>query len=1052
MFKRNCVFRSSCIAVVAFLLFSLKLAAQVSGGTIQGTVADSSGAVLPDAKVTIQNIGTSVSRDVTTNGSGRYSAPSLLPGTYAITATAPGFRVQRKTGAELTVGAVVDLSFTMVVGSQTQEVEVSTALTNVELSTSELSGVVGQQRITQLPLNGRDWTQLATLEPGVSSVRGENATGNRVQQGEGQQMSISGGRPWQNNYRLDGISINDYANGAPGSALGVNLGVDAIKEFSVISSGYPAEYGRSSGGIINAVTRSGTNAFHGSAYEFIRNSAVDARNYFDVGPIPAFKRNQFGGSLGGPIIKDRTFFFVDYEAIRQNQGTTQTSLVPTAKARAGNLSTGPVTVDAGVLKFVNAFYPLPNGAIDPSGDTGIYTFAGPYISSENFFTTKVDHRLSAKDSIDATFLYDGSTSSQPDEMNNKLTGYAVHRDVGTVEEDHTFSSTFLNAVRFGLNRVIAQEGLTTPVNPASSDATLGSQPGDPAAQVTVPGLVTFTGGINGDSKHFYNYNSFQENDDAFLTKGVHTIKFGISFERIQDNEFAIAGPNGTFKFGSLSDFLTNKPKQFQGILPGALSERGIRTTIFGAYVQDDWRLRPNLTLNLGVRYEMSSVPNENHGHLAVLENLTDTTPHLGSPFFSNPTRLNFAPRLGLSWDPLNNGKTAIRAGFGMFDVLPLPYLFELETEFSSPYYAQGSINNLPAGTFPTGAYALIAGNSNTLRSGYVQQKPPRNYVMHWNLNVQQQFTPKLTGLIAYVGSHGVHQATPSDDLDSVVPTMTQAGLFYPLNGVKVNPNFGRISGVQWIGSSEYNALEGKLTQNMTHGLQVQAAYTWSKSMDTNSTSVGTDAFTNSLINPQVFYPGLNRSVSDFDIRNNLMVNTVWAIGGPVSATVRGPRPALVGGWEIGTILQVASGIPFNAILGGDPTNQQTSNVEDLPNGVVGSECHNKVNSGQPLNYLKLQCFAFPTPGLYGNIGRNALTGPGLLSMDSSINKTTYITEGLSVQFRLEAFNVLNHTNFAPPIDNQTVLDQNGGPVPGAGQIDATQTPAREIQAGVKFIF
>jgi hypothetical protein len=1052
MAKRMSISGSLSAMVVFSLLFSWNLTAQVSGGTIEGTVGDPSGAILPDAKVTVRNLGTSVSHDVTTNGAGRYSVPSLLPGTYSVTVTALGFRTQRKTGAELTVGAVVDLSFTMAVGSQTQEIEVSTALTTVELNTSELSGVVGEKRITQLPLNGRDWTQLATLEPGVAAIRSENSVGNRVQQGEGQQMSISGGRPWQNNYRLDGISINDYANGAPGSALGANLGVDAIKEFSVVSSGYPAEYGRSSGGIINAVTRSGTNSFHGDVYEFIRNSAADSRKFLDGPKIPEFKRNQFGGSIGGPIRKNRTFFFGDYEAIRQNLGNTQNSRVPTAAARAGNLSSGTVKVDPGVLKFVNAFYPLPNGALDASGDTGIYSFAAPFLSSENFVTAKVDHRLTARDSIDATYLYDASQSTQPDEMNNKLTGYAVHRDVATVEEDHTFNSQFLNAARFGLNRVIAQEGLTTPITPASSDITLGSQPGNQAAQVSVPSLVAFTGGINGDSQHFYNYNSFQENDDAFLTRGVHTFKFGFSVERIQDNEFAVAGPNGTFTFGSLPNFLTNNPSQFQGVLPGGKSERGIRSTIFGAYLQDDWRWRPNLTLNIGVRYEMSSVPNENHGHLSVLKNIGDAAPHLGSPFFSNPTRLNFAPRIGLSWDPTNTGKTAIRAGFGMFDVLPLPYLFELETEFSSPYYAQGAINHLPAGTFPTGAYALIAGSPKTLRAGYVQQKPPRNYVMHWNLNVQRQFTPTLTGLVAYVGSHGVHQATPSDDLNSVVPTLTSAGLLFPLNGAKVNPNFGRISGVQWIGSSAYNALEGKLTQNMTHGFQLQAAYTWSKSMDTSSTSVGTDAFGNSLINPQVFYPGLNRSVSDFDIRQNLLINTVWAIGGPASATARSLKAAVVGGWEIGTILQASSGIPFNAILGGDPTNQQTSGVEDLPNRAPGGGCKNLVNSGQPLNYIKLQCFAFPTPGVYGNIGRNALTGPSLLSMDASLNKTTYIAEGLSVQFRLEAFNVINHTNYAPPIDNQIVLDDTGGQVPGAGQIDATQTPARQLQAAVKFIF
>ncbi len=1053
--KKFCIYSCSYIFAVVFLLFSLKLAAQVSGGTIQGTVADPSGAVIPGAKVTIRNQATSVSRVVTTNGAGRYSAPSLLPGIYEITVTSQGFRRQRKTDAELKVGGVVGLDFTMAIGSQTQQVEVSTAQTTVELSTSEIGGVVGEHRITQLPLNGRDWTQLATLEPGVAAIRTEHQQNNRIQQGSGQQMTIEGGRPWENNYRLDGISINDYANGAPGSALGVNLGVDAIQEFSVIASNYPAQYGRSSGGIVNAVTRSGTNTFHGDAYEFLRNSAMDARNYFDQATIPPFKRNQFGGSVGGPIIKDKTFFFADFEAIRQNQGITQISFVPTAAARAGNLSAGKVVVDPFVLKFINTFYPLPNGPISSNGDTGEYIFQAPYISTENFGTGKFDQRLGAKDNIDGTYLYDGSVGSQPDEMDNKLALYDVYRDISTVQENHMFSSQFLNAARIGYLRVVAQEGLTSPINAATGSPAYGSIPGGDAAGVQVPGLVTFSGGLTALSQHQYWYNSFQENDDAFLTLGNHSLKFGASVERIQDNEFSVATPAGQFNFGSLSNFLTNKPLEFSSVIPGNLSERGLRTTVFGAYLQDDWRARQNLTLNLGIRYEMQSVPNEVQGKLSVIETPTTVTPHLGSPFFSNPTRLNFDPRLGLSWDPTGTGKTAVRAGFGIFEVLPLPYLFELITTFSSPFFEQGTNTNLPPGTFPTGAFDLIAANPKTLRAGYVQQKPPLNYVEHWNLNIQQQFTPKLTGLLAYVGSHGVNMATPSDDMNSTVPTLTSAGLFYPLRGTapRLNPNYGRISAIQWIGSSEYNALELKLTQNMTHGVQIQGSYTYGKSMDTSSTSVGTDAFQNSLKNPQWFYPDFNRSVSDFDVRQNLMVNVVWTIGGTPSAADRGLKTAAIRGWELGTIFQAATGIPFNAILGGDPTGQLTSVVQDLPDRLPGAGCGDPVNPGHPLNYIKVQCLAFPNPvNRQGDIGRNALTGPGLLELDASVDKTTYITRTLSAQFRIEAFNAINHTNFGLPIANQVVFSQSGAPVPGAGQITSTSNPAREIQAAVKFIF
>jgi hypothetical protein len=290
-------------------------------------------------------------------------------------------------------------------------------------------------------------------------------------------------------------------------------------------------------------------------------------------------------------------------------------------------------------------------------------------------------------------------------------------------------------------------------------------------------------------------------------------------------------------------------------------------------------------------------------------------------------------------------------------------------------------------------------------------------------------------------------------VDSVVPTLTPAGLFYPPNGQRLNPNFGRIGGVLWIGSSEYNALETKVIKQTSKGLTIQGSYTFGKSLDTNSTSVGTDAFANSLTNPQYFFPRLNRGPSDFDVRHNALIHLTWDIGGVVDGKLRNASTSLLRGWEIGTILQASSGIPFNMILGGDPTNQQTVNAEDLPNRVSGPGCSSLVNPGNPLNYVKLQCFSFPNPvTLYGNAGRNALVGPGLLSLDASLFKNTYVSERLNIQFRVEAFNAINHTNFAPPLDNNVIFDQSGAPVPLAGQVDTTQTPAREIQFGLKFIF
>lgn len=1045
------ILRASGIALCVMLSLASApgIKSQVSGGTIRGNVADASGAVIPNAQVLIENEATHVRNVVTTNASGIYVMPDLQPGTYDITVSASGFSTVEQRGANLTVGAVLVINSALPVGSRTDKVTVSSTVDTIELGTSELSGVIGEHEVTQLPLNGRDWSQLATLEPGVSAVRGEQATNNRVQQGSGQQMSISGGRPWQNNYLLDGISINDYANGAPGSALGSNLGVDAIKEFSVVSSNYPAQYGRTSGGVINAVTNTGSNAFHGSAYEFLRNSALDGSNYFDV-TKPPFRRNQFGGSLGGPVKKNRIFYFGDYEGVRQNLGVTQINLVPSQAARQGHLSTGNVTVDPVVAKFIQAFYPLPNGSLTSSGDTGKFRFAGADISSEDFATTKETVQLSQKDSLNAMYLYDTSNASQPDEFNNKNFLFGVHRNIGTVEEDHIFSASFLNTARVGVNRVLANEGDTSAINPASKDLSYGAEPGNYAPSVSVPGLGSFSGGINGFSIHKYWYTSYQANDSAYYTKGIHSFQFGFSFERIDSNEFAEAGPTGAFKFGSLANFLTNVPISFQGVLAGHLSVRGIRESLFGAYFQDDIKVSKRLTANVGLRYEIATVPSEAHNHIANLVNLTDAAPRLGGPFFSNPTLKNFEPRLGFSWAPSDNGKTAVRGGIGMFDVLPLPYLFELETEFTYPYFAQGTITTLPPGSFETGAYNLIAGNPKTLRGGYVPQHPPRNYVMNWNLNIQHQLATGLTGLIAYVGSHGVHNAAPSDDMDATVPTLSNGQLYYPVNGTRINPNFGRISGVVWSGSSEFNALELKISQNMRNGVIAEGSYTYGKSIDTGSTSVGSDAFSNSLIGMQWFYPSINRGLSDFDIRHNLMANIVWNIGGPLDVSSHSsPTAKLVQGWEVGTIAQLSTGIPFNPILGGEPTGQGTTNAEDLPDRT----CQQLTNPGDPTAYIHVQCLAFPNPkNRYGDFRRNSAIGPGLISVDASLVKNTSIAERMNVQFRAEAFNVINHANFAPPIDNQTVFDQSGNPVAGAGEIDQTQTPAREIQVALKLIF
>src|SRR3982074_398052 len=754
--------KSTChLAVVRTLLLlllgsslSLNVPAQVVGGAIQGTITDPNGAALPGVKVEIVSVSPQIITTLTASADGFYTAPNLLPGDYTVTATRSGFATT-VTQVTLTVGAQRVANMAMHIGSFTEVVKVEAEAPDVELSTSEVSAVVNATTIRELPLNGRDWTQLATLQPGITSIRTQPSVGasDRGQRGFGTQMTVNGGRPAQNNYRLDGTSVNDYSNSAPGSVLGADLGSDAVAEFSVLSSNYPAEYGRSSGGVINAITRSGSNGFHGSVYEFLRNSALDAHNFFDS-TRPPFKRNQFGVTAGGPILKDRTFIFGNYEGLRQSLGITQVNFVPTATARAGHLAAGDVNVLSAIVPYL-PIWSLPNSGVVPDScsngicDVGIFKLPGQQVTPENYFTTRIDHKLSGNDSLYGTYMRDTATISQPDELGIKVTGYTTRRQLVTIEETHILTPQVVNAARVGYSRVVGLVGQTLrALSPLATDPSLGfAAPGRPVGEIDVQGLTNFTGGLGAISNYNFHWNSFQGYDDAFVTRGKHSIKFGVGVERIEENMSAADSPNGIYGFGSLSNFLQNIPDTFAANLGETGIPRNMRQTIFGVYLADDLRLFPNLTVNLGLRYEMSTVPREIHGRIASLRNLTDSTLHIGDPYFSNPTLRNFEPRFGFSWDPFKTGKTALRGGFGMFDVLPLTYETQNLTLFAAPFYLLGTIGNLSQGDFP-GAFSLLDPAS-SLRVNYIQQHPSRNYVMEWNLNIQRELSESTAVMIGY---------------------------------------------------------------------------------------------------------------------------------------------------------------------------------------------------------------------------------------------------------------------------------------------------------------
>src|SRR5215471_7041496 len=741
------------LVVVGFVLactffLSGQAYAQVSGATLSGTVTDATGALIPGVTISIKNRATGIARNVTTDEAGFYSAPNLQAGNYDITATQAGFSTIMQSNIELTVGAQQQLNISMKVGESQQLVEVTEAAPLVQLTSSTISAAIDSKQILDIPLNGRDWASLATLSPGVTGLNGEvqlpfESGALRGNRGFGSQFTISGGRPTQNNYRLDGLSISDYTNGS-GSVMGATLGVDAIQEFSVITGNYSAEYGRTSGGVINAISKSGTNEFHGDVYEFLRNDVLDANDFFSNRahqPRPTLRRNQFGAAAGAPIRKDRTFVFGDYEAIRFAEGAASgNSGVLSENARLGilagqpvlagpcknpatqtNLAPGRATtcVDNMIAAKYLPLYQHANGPVTSNPDVANFVFAPTRVVKENFVTTRVDHKISDTNSLFGTYNYDDSPFTTPDGFNTTSIKSAVKRNIVALEWNHVFSPAFVNTARIGYNRNFTTNNLTTgALQSAYADPSLSMMPGYDAPGIILgSGVSRTSAGLPGGFT-FFRWNSYQFYDDAFLTRGTHSLKFGFAGENMRYNPWTLYLPNGLLRFSALPTsydpcapaiqcFLLNHPRSIEGGLPPTFS-RGYRSTLLGGYIQDDWKVRHNLTLNVGLRYEMNTVISERTGRLTTLAHITDPLPTCGTsapsatdvvfgkpgcagvaPIFSNPTLRNFEPRFGFAWDPRGNGKTAVRGGFAIFDVLPLPgYFF---SQAWAPFFLTGTI-------------------------------------------------------------------------------------------------------------------------------------------------------------------------------------------------------------------------------------------------------------------------------------------------------------------------------------------------------------------------
>jgi hypothetical protein len=1058
---------------IAYFVFAARiLSSQNTSAELRGAIRDPSGAAVPNASISVKNTSTGIARTASSNAVGIFNFPDLQPSEYELSVTASGFAKQRLTNVQLNVGAQRMLDITLTPSSVESTVEVKTEAGAVELTGASLGGVEDTRAIRELPLNGRDWTQLALLQPGVSAIRTQNtlngSSSNRASRGFGSAVSIGGGRPTQNNYFFDGISQNDYTNGVPSNSIGLAIGVDAIQEFSVLTNSYSAAYGGTSGGVVNA-SRSGTNAVHGNIYEFLRNDKLDARNFFD-GAKPPFRRNQFGAAVGGPVRRNKTFLFVNYEGLQQSLTSTSIATVPSPASRSGNLSSGNIIVSPAIVPYL-ALWPLPNGPLLGAGDTGQYIFTAKSPAAENSGLVKIDHSVSSKDSLAFSWSTDKGETQSPDGLNSILVGNSLWRNSASMILSHTFNPEAINVFRMGMNRVTAQGLSTSPGNnPAAFDPSLGILPGRDAPTLTVPGLTTFSGGNHGLATTNFWFTNLQFYDDLSMQKGRHSIKIGADFIRYRYNTQVAATPNGGYDFSTLTDFLTNgrlatfnadvfySGGQATPIGTG-FPGRGFRQNAAGIYVQDDFRLKSNLTLNLGLRYEAATVPTEVHGLLSNLRDIYGTDLNIGKSLFQNPTRWNFEPRLGLVWDPFKNGKTSIRAGFGIFDVLPLIYEFGMIEAYSGPFSSIVTLVNPPSGSFPEGGYQTILtlNRSNApVRAPSIEHNPSRNYVMQWNASIERALMSNLTLLAAYAGSRGVHMFSVGSDIDIVAPTYTAQGYLFPSpvgSGSRLNPNFGSIRQLTWGDSSNYNSLQIRLQKKFSRGFQTQGSFTWQKSIDGYSSSVFPTQFQNSTTTLFIDRH-LNRGPSDFNVGRVGVIDAWWDL--PEINNVPSALQALANGWEMGGIFTISDGSPFTPLISGDAAGQNSSVPYAVPNRVVGGACTHMINRDNPSQYINLACYSFPSPAnLLGNAGRNSLTGPGLVELNYSLKRTfplSSISREARLQFRTEIFNLLNRTNFAPPLPNNKLYNAKGAPIETAGVITSTATTSRQIQLALRLIW
>ena len=1051
-YGRRAAFFASTSLLVFFLSASATIG-QTPTGSISGLVKDESGAVIPGASVVVTNVGTGVRRSVPSNSAGRYRAPGLDAGSYQVEAQASGFQTTVRSGIQLTVGRAIEIEMLLRLGQVEQVTEVTAEAPLVETVTNTLSGLVDQQTIRELPLNGRSLDQLLVLEPGVHWFR--SVSHNAHSGSSGEMFSVGGSKAHSNLFLLDGSEMLGAGTHSlsPGSVLGKSFGVDAIQEFTVLTANYSAAYGKRNGGVVNMITRPGTNQFHGSGYEFLRNDDLDARNFFDPTPQPAeFRRNQFGGSIGGPVRQDKTFFFATYEGLREALGETNIAVVPDNNARQG-LIPDPANPgqlrNVGVAPQVRPYIPIlfgePNGRNFGDG-TAEHIAAPSRVGRQDFVLGRIDHHFSEKDSLFGRYNFQDNLLFDPDAGSLTARSSTNRTQMLTLEEKRSYPTT-LNIARFAFLRTstITDPNFITP-SPASLYFVQGA---DRVGQVlfgsgqTQAGESLTQAGANRRIR--WVVNQFEFSDQVFLYFGRHSLQIGSKFQRIQENDEAPnEGLNGQFEFSGVESFLTGKPVRFQGVGPGSDPFKSYRRSYFDAFVQDDFKMFPNFTLNLGVRYELMSVPTEKYDRISNFRRrlidgvwVVDTNPTLGSPFWEGDHNL-FAPRVGFAWDLFSDGKTVFRGGFGTFHDQIIREFTSYTTLTNIPF---NNALHVPDAPFPLGFSGAI-GAAPVPLNDVIQFNLDLPTKLQWNFSVQRQIAANAVLQVAYVGSRGYHLTKEQDSNTPAPQILPGGGKFYPAGAERRNPALGLNATLTTDANSYYQSLQFDYTQRVTQGLRAKATYTLSKNIDEDS---GLNARGNPSTSQDPFDRRAERALSSFDSRHTVTTNFTYDLPG---SNLSGMAGKVIGGWQLSSIISANSGEPLTVQSGLNRSRDQQTVRADRPNLRAGA--NNNPVLGGPDKYFDPNVFELPPVGFYGNLGRNTLIGPGYVGVDMSLVKITPVGERFNTEFRAEFFNLLNRANFSYP--RLAAFGSNGRVSGSAGRISATSTTSRQIQFGIKLSF